>query len=130
MVKRALNLTNTLRKDAGIDRAVAYVFAARVFMIMVSTGTVLLIVHFLSKVEQGYHYTLLPFNTNDRIEGDTFRRARLVTILQNAVRWHFLAGVAMAFPLLPSGIVFFRRHVPGEAALWLGPSIISLEVAS
>ena len=42
-----------------MDGAIAYIFAARVCMILGSTGTVLLIVHFLSKIEQGYYYTLL-----------------------------------------------------------------------
>ena len=43
----------------GLDRAVAYMVSARCFSILGSTGTVLLIVHFLSGVEQGYYYTLL-----------------------------------------------------------------------
>lgn len=151
MVKRVLNLANALRKGVGMDRAVAYVFAARVCMILGSTGTVLLIVHFLSKVEQGYYYTLLSlinlqiifelgfsfvvlqlaaheavhlrFGIDGRIEGDAFRRARLVAILRKTVRWYFLAGIVMALTLLPSGIVFFRRNAPGEAGLWLGPWI-------
>jgi hypothetical protein len=134
-----------------MDRAVAYVFAARIFMIMGSTGTVLLIVHFLSKVEQGYYYTLLSlvnlqiifelgfsfvvlqlaaheavhlrFGIDGRIEGDAFRRARLVAILRKTIRWYLLAGIVMALTLLPSGIVFFRRNAPGQASLWLGPWI-------
>jgi hypothetical protein len=43
----------------GMDKAVAYTFLARAVNIVGSTGTVLLIVRFLSPVEQGYYYTLL-----------------------------------------------------------------------
>jgi len=42
-----------------VDRAVAFTFVARAVQMLGSTGTVLLIVHFLSPIEQGYYYTLL-----------------------------------------------------------------------
>ena len=45
----------------GIDRAIMYTVFARCFNIVGSTGTVLLIVHFLTPVQQGYYYTLLSF---------------------------------------------------------------------
>ncbi len=43
----------------GVDRAIAYTVLARVIQILGSTGTVLLILRFLSPIEQGYYYTLL-----------------------------------------------------------------------
>src|SRR5260370_9192029 len=43
----------------GLDRAIAFTVLARVTQILGSTGTVLLILRFLSPVEQGYYYTLL-----------------------------------------------------------------------
>ena len=49
----------SLRKRLGLDGPVAYTFLARIVNIVGSTGTVLLIVRFLSPVEQGYYYTLL-----------------------------------------------------------------------
>jgi hypothetical protein len=42
-----------LRRRTGLDRAIAYTVMARVFQIVGSTGTVLLIVRFLTPVEQG-----------------------------------------------------------------------------
>jgi hypothetical protein len=149
LVKRVLNLANAFRKRLGMDRPIAYTFAARALMILGSTGTVLLIVHFLSNVEQGYYYTLLSLvnlqiifelgfsvvilqlaaheavhlriRSDGVIEGDPLRHARLVAILRKTVRWYFLAGIAMAATLLPFGIVFFHRNAPGESRLWLGP---------
>jgi hypothetical protein len=149
LVKRALNLADAFRKRMGMDRAVAYTLAARVFMILGSTGTVLLIVRFLTKIQQGYYYTLLSlvnlqlvselgfsflilqlaaheavhlhFYDNGYVEGDPSRRARLAAILQKTVHWYFLAAIVMAVILLPSGIVFFHRNAPGEGGVWLGP---------
>ena len=43
----------------GIDRAVFFTLASRVLQVVSSTGTVLLIIRYLSPVAQGYYYTLL-----------------------------------------------------------------------
>ncbi len=152
-MNRVLNLADVFRKRLGMDRAIAYVFAARVCMALGSTGTVLLIVHFLSKVDQGYYYTLislvnlqiifelgfsfvvlqlaaheaihLQFGPDGRIYGDPNRRARLVAILQKTVRWYFLAGAIMAVTLLPAGITFFRKTTQPHDTVWLGPWTIA-----
>ncbi len=136
-----------------MDRAIAYVFAARVCMILGSTGTVLLIVHFLSKVQQGYYYTLLSlvnlqiifelgfsfvvlqlaaheavhlrFGHDGRIEGDPSSHARLVAILQKTARWYLLAGGVMAVTLLPAGITFFRRTAQHHDTMWFWPWTIA-----
>ena len=52
-------LTHDLGRRLGVDRAVAFTLVARAVQMLGSTGTVLLIVHFLSPIEQGYYYTLL-----------------------------------------------------------------------
>ena len=53
------SLALRLKHLFGIDRAIAYTVLARGFQILGSTGTVLLILRFLTPVEQGYYYTLL-----------------------------------------------------------------------
>ncbi len=136
-----------------MDRAIAYMFAARVCMIIGSTGTVLLIVRFLSKIEQGYYYTLLSlvslqvifelgfsfivlqlaaheavhlrFHPDGRVDGDPVKYARLVAILQKTVRWYCLAGLVMGLTLLPAGVIFFHRTAPGTSAVWLWPWTIA-----
>src|SRR3974390_892169 len=52
-------LTHDLGRRLGVDRAVAFTLVARAVQMLGSTGTVLLIVHFLSPIKQGYYYTLL-----------------------------------------------------------------------
>jgi hypothetical protein len=49
----------SMRRALGLDGAVAYTFLARIVNIVGSTGTVLLIVRFLSPVEQSVVVTLL-----------------------------------------------------------------------
>jgi len=48
-----------VKRSIGLDRSIAFTVAARLCQIAGSAGTVLLIVRFLSPLEQGYYYTLL-----------------------------------------------------------------------
>lgn len=140
---------DALRKKLGVDRAIAYTFAARVCTIVGSTGTVLLIVKFLSKIQQGYYYTLLSlvnlqiifelgfsfvilqlaaheavrltFYPDGQIEGDPVSYARLVTTFHKTIRWYLVAGLLMGLTLLPAGAVFFHRTAPNASSIWFWP---------
>jgi hypothetical protein len=135
----------------GMDGAVAYTFLARVASIVGSTGTVLLIVRFLTPVEQGYYYTLLSLvslqvvfemgfsfviqqlaahecvhlelKADGSVSGDTIAHARLASALQLSLRWYTVAALAMGLIVAPLGMVFFARHAAREAAqvAWQGP---------
>jgi hypothetical protein len=144
-----------LRRLTGLDRAIAYTVLARVLQIAGSTGTVLLIVHFLSSVEQGYYYTLfslvalqtvfelgfsfviqqlaahetvhLTLHSDGRIEGDSVAHLRLASVLQKTVRWYLLSSAVMLATLLPAGFIFFSTHMrAGETVLWHGPWIFAV----
>jgi O-antigen/teichoic acid export membrane protein len=146
-----------LQRRTGLDRAIAYTVMARVFQIVGSTGTVLLIVRFLSSVEQGYYYTLLSLvalqtvfelgfsfviqqlaahetvhltlHPDGRIQGDRLAHLRLASVLQKTVRWYLLAGAVMLATLLPAGSVFFSTHAhAGETVRWHGPWIFAVIV--
>ena len=150
MIQQLTNRAHDLRRRMGVDGAIAYTFAARACGIIGSTGTVLLIVRFLSKVEQGYYYTLfslvnlqvifelgfsfvilqlaaheavhLTFHLDGGIGGDPVARARLVAILHKTLRWYSVASILMLVTLLPAGIAFFHRNSRGgDSAVWLGP---------
>jgi hypothetical protein len=126
----------------GLDRAIAFTVLARVTQILGSTGTVLLILRFLSPIEQGYYYTLLSLvslqvifelgfsfvilqmaahecahltlHGDGRVEGDPVAHARLASILQKTLRWYLVAAAILCVSLLPVGAYFFSRH--GHAA--------------
>jgi hypothetical protein len=127
-----------LRRVLGLDRAIAYTVIARGSGTLGSVGTVLLLVHFLSGVQQGYYYTLLSLvalqtvfelgfsvvilqmAAHERahlqidkdfvVSGDTRAHERLASILQKTVHWYSVAALLMLAMLLPGGLVFFARH--------------------
>jgi hypothetical protein len=135
----------------GMDGTVAYTFLARMVNIAGSTGTVLLIAHFLSPVEQGYYYTLLSLvalqmvfelgfsfviqqlaahecvhlelKADGSVSGDPVAHARLASALKLSLLWYSLAAAAMGLILAPLGWVFFARHADAQAAqvAWQGP---------
>ncbi len=139
------------RRALGIDGAVACTFLARAVSIMGSVGTVLLIVRFLSPVEQGYYYTLLSLvslqmvfelgfsfviqqlaahecvhleiRADGGVSGDAAAHARLASALQLSLRWYTAAALAMGLILAPLGVVFFARHAAAATAhvAWRGP---------
>jgi len=148
-----------LKRLLGLDRAVGYTVLARVIQILSSTGTVLLILRFLTPVEQGYYYTLLSLaslqvvfelgfsfvvlqmaahesvhlklHADGRIEGDPVAHARLASALQLTVRWYLRTAVAMAIILVPLGIVFFSRRSPaGVSVSWFGPWVTAVLAVS
>ncbi len=134
-------------KALGMDGAVGYTFLARAAGIAGSAGTVLLVVRFLSPIEQGYYYTLLSLtglqtifelgfsfvilqlaahesalltiHPDGRIEGDRIALARLASVLRLTIRWYLRAAIALAFVLLPLGIVFFSEKTAQVS--WFGP---------
>ena len=149
-VGRRAGWTQWLKHVVGLDRAIAYTLLARVAQIAGSTGTVLLILRYLTPVEQGYYYTLLSlvslqtvfelgfsfvilqmaahesvhlkFLQDGRIEGDPTARARLASILQKTLRWYLVAAFALCVGLLPLGEYFFLRHAQtGAPVAWQGP---------
>jgi hypothetical protein len=121
-----------------------------------STVTVLLIVRFLSPVEQGYYYTLLSLvalqmvfelgfsfvvqqlaahecvhlelHGNGSVSGDPVAHARLASALQLSVRWYSVAAAAMGLMLAPLGMLFFARHaVPAAVQVaWQGPWLLAV----
>ncbi|MGB9407324.1 MAG: hypothetical protein WCA89_07290 [Terracidiphilus sp.] len=140
----------------GLDGAVAFTSLARVVSIAGSTGTVLLIVRFLTPIEQGYYYTLLSLvalqivfelgfsfvvqqlaahecvrlklHGDGSVSGDQAAHARLASALQLSVRWYTIAAAAMGLILAPLGAFFFARHAaPGAAQVaWQGPWLLAV----
>lgn len=148
-----------IRRVMGLDGAVAFTSLARVVSIAGSTVTVLLIVRFLSPIEQGYYYTLLSLvalqmvfelgfsfviqqlaahecvhlvlREDGSVSGDPVAHARLASVLQLSVRWYSAAAVAMGLLLAPLGAYFFARHAAPAAAqvAWQGPWLLAVAVS-
>ncbi|MGH9688560.1 MAG: hypothetical protein ACRD5K_15865 [Candidatus Acidiferrales bacterium] len=147
-----------LKHILGLDGAIAYTVSARLCGIVGSTGTVLLIVHFLSPIEQGYYYTILGLvalqtvfelgftfvvlqmaahecvhlvlHANGDIVGDPIAHARLASILRQTVRWYLAAAAVMWIVLLPFGIFFFSDRARGTGVPWHGPWIAAVSACA
>ena len=149
----------SIHRFFGLDRAVAYTIAARLLQIVGSVGTVLLILRFMSAVEQGYYYTLLSLTALQMIFelgfsfvilqlatheaalvtigpdgfvcGDQDAYSRLASVLQLTVRWYRRCAVMFAVFLLPLGVVFFH-HRGGEQnpVSWFGPWVSAVVALS
>jgi NADH:ubiquinone oxidoreductase subunit K len=145
-----------IRRALGLDGAVAFTSLARAVSIAGSTVTVLLIVRFLSPIEQGYYYTLLSLvalqmvfelgfslvvqqlaahesihlelHEDGSVSGDRRAHARLASTLQLSVRWYTVAAVAMGLILAPLGEFFFARHGAAATAhvAWHGPWLLAV----
>lgn len=144
----------------GMDDAVTYAVLARLANIAGSAGTVLLIVRFLSPVEQGYYYTLLSLVSlqivfelgfsfvvqqlaahecahldlggHGAVSGDARAHARLASALQLTVRWYTAAALAMGLLLVPLGTAFFARHAaPGAVHVaWRWPWLAAVAASA
>lgn len=139
----------------GMDRAIAYTSLARAFNIAGSAGTVLLIVHFLNVVEQGYYYSLLSLvrlqiifelgfsfviqqfaahesaklklHKDGTIEGDELAHARLALVLKKTIKWYVTAGVLLGVTLVPIGLAYFsHRSDPAMRIAWHWPMYLSV----
>ncbi|MGA3161876.1 MAG: hypothetical protein ABSC77_11725 [Terracidiphilus sp.] len=145
-----------IHRALGLDGAVAFTSLARAVSIAGSTVTVLLIVRFLSPIEQGYYYTLLSLvalqmvfelgfsfvvqqlaahecvhlelHGDGSVSGDPAAHARLASTLQLSVRWYSVAAVAMGMILAPLGALFFARHAAQATTqvAWQGPWLMAV----
>lgn len=145
-------LALAFRRAVGLDGAVSYTVLARAASIISSVGTVLLLVRFLTPVEQGYYYALLSlvlfqsvcelgfsfviqqyaahesvlcrFAPDGSVSGDPNAHSRLSSVLQLAIRWYGGASIVIALSLLPAGFVFFSHKTQYDAHVnWQGPWI-------
>ena len=145
----AVKAVSRLRHVAGVDGAVGYTALARVCSIVSSVGNVLLLVKFLSPIEQGYYYTLLSLVLlqsvlelgfsfviqqyaahesvhcvlfrDGRVEGDETAHSRLASVLQLAARWYLVAAIAIAVVLLPVGSHSSRTKRSSRPCRLAGP---------
>jgi hypothetical protein len=140
---------------SGIDRPIAYVISARLTTILGNIGTVILMLRYLTPVEQGYYFTLISLaalqvifelgfsfvilqlaahehahsqiGRDGQIEWPTSTPARLASILQVAFRWHVRAAAGLGVCLLPLGIAFFSHsQQPGSHVRWFLPWLTSI----
>ena len=138
-----LKLTK-VRQSLGIDRAVAYTLFFRSWQLIAGFGTILLIAHSLTPIQQGFYYTfgsilslqvffelgltyvVLQFASHERahlnwtpqgvLEGDPTAKARLSSLIRQTLKWYAIASGILIFFLIPAGLLFFGRSPDSASA--------------
>ena len=148
-----------LRRLAGIDRTVGLALLGRGWGAGAGIVTLGFLVHFLSRIEQGYYSTfgsfmalqvffelglslvLMQFASHERaalewtpqrtLEGDPVAKARLASLLRRGMFWYGLMSVAVVALIFPIGMAYFSYFGRGGPPVaWQGPWLfLSFSVA-
>ncbi|HEV7763869.1 MAG TPA: hypothetical protein VGQ76_02605 [Thermoanaerobaculia bacterium] len=140
----------------GIDRAVGWTAAARIWSILVGPISVILIATHLTAEEQGFYYTFasivtfqiifelglgmvvqqfashekafLEWQPDGTLAGNDAAKARLAALLRKTVKWYAVATALLTIALLVGGTLFFARE-PSAVHTWEAPWIALAIVA-
>jgi O-antigen/teichoic acid export membrane protein len=136
----------------GIDSAVFFAIAAKMWSMAAGLLTTLLIASFFTPELQGYYYTFfsvlslqvfaelglgtvitsyashewakLAFDKDGRAVGDRDALSRLTSLGNFALRWYLAAGITATVALIVSGFVFFGITGWKDVSAWGGPWIL------
>lgn len=136
---------------AGVDKAVAYTVASRIWAILAGPITILLIARYFNPVQQGYYYTFnslialhvffelglsyvvmqvvsherakLEFNSSGLLEGEAHAKQRLASLLRLTIKWYGVIAFVSLVVLLVAGYIFFTSNPSSEFVSWRLPWI-------
>ena len=140
---------NSARK-IGMDGAIAYSSAARIFQAFAGVVSVFVIATFLSGPEQGYFFTFnsilaiqiffelgftgimtqyvahevvhLNLNEDSIYEGDGRYKSRLAYLVRFSLKWYSLVSVLFLIVIIIVGLVYFGRYAsPDDNINWQAP---------
>ena len=135
--KRSVKILRKTLTGLGIDRALAYSIALRLFQLIAGIGSLVLIARHLTAAQQGFYFTygsilglqvffdlglsavisqfashemvLLTFTHENTLQGCSEARERIASLLRMALRWYSWAALLLIVGLLPSGLGFFAQ---------------------
>jgi hypothetical protein len=130
----------------GLDRAVLYALATRVWALLSSFVMLALIIRFLSIEEQGYYYTFsailaaqilfelglsmvitqfashamakLSWTANGVLDGDSNEKARMRSLVRLMVKWYATLSMIVIVVLGPAGWLFLSHADPATSVHW------------
>jgi len=149
-------MINTIKKIVtkfGIDKAILYTSSARIIQALGSIISVLLVVRYLTSVEQGFYYTFgsivalqiffelglngiitqyvaheasnLQWENDTTLKGEYKYMSRLSSLLHFSVKWYILFATILLIALIAIGFIFFRKYDTTNGAVnWTYPWII------
>lgn len=148
MFERLRRQLFTVTRAAGMDRAVAFTVAQRVWMFASAPITLLLVARGLSPTEQGYYYAfasvlglqilfelgliavVIQFASHEMVslrwgdhaclDGDERALGRLASLLRGASLWYAAAAALTLLVVFPCGAFMFSRR-SGTGVSWALP---------
>lgn len=149
-------MINIIKKAAykfGIDKAIIYTSSARIIQGFGSVISVLLVVKYLTGIEQGFYYTFgsivalqiffelglngiitqyvaheasnLNWQNDTTLKGEDKYMSRLSSLLHFSVKWYLFFAFILLITLIAIGFIFFSRYDTTNGAVnWASPWII------
>lgn len=136
------NIVVRLAHKIGMDGAIAYSSAARIFQAFAGVISVFVIATFLSGPEQGYFFTFnsilaiqiffelgftgimtqyvahevvhLNLNKNDIYEGEDRYKSRLSYLVRFCLKWYGLVAILFFVVIIIIGLAYFGRYASSE----------------
>lgn len=131
-------LINNILQKFGFDKAISYGVLSRVWRIVAGPVTILLIGSRLTKVEQGFYYTIssllalqlffelglmtvmaqfashefihLTWGKRGKINGDPLALERFIDLLSKGAKWFAAASLGLIVLLVPAGFAFLGQE--------------------
>lgn len=146
------SLKNLLSK-IGVDKAVFFTSFSNITGAFGSVISVILVIKYLSGVEQGFYYTFgsivaiqvffelglngiitqyvahevshLKWGADNSLEGDQKYLSRLSSILHFSIKWYLIFSLVLIITLIIIGLIFFSRYnLSDESVSWVIPWIL------
>jgi O-antigen/teichoic acid export membrane protein len=137
----------------GIDKAIMFTSAANVLGAFGSVVSVILVVKYLTGIEQGFYYTFgsivaiqvffelglngiitqyvahevsnLKWESDQILYGDSKYMSRLSSLLHFSVKWYLCFATLLLISLIAVGSIFFNRYDTTNGAVsWVAPWIL------
>ena len=149
-------MVHSIKKVAsriGIDKAIAFTSSTSIFGALGSIVSVVLVVKYLTGIEQGFYYTFgsivaiqvffelglndiitqyvaheasnLRWGTDHRLNGEAKYRSRLSSLLHFSVKWYLFFASMLLISLVIVGFIFFKEYDTSNGAIrWEAPWIL------
>lgn len=142
-----------IAQKVGMDGAIAFSSAARVFQAFAGVVSIFFIATFLTGEEQGFFYTFgsilviqvffelgftgimtqyvahevvhLKLNEQQIYEGDSKFKSRLAYLVKFCIKWYTVISILFLVVIIIVGFIYFNRYdTSGGAVEWKGPWVL------
>ena len=147
------NFILNIARRLGVDGAIAYSSAARIFQALAGVVSVFVIAAFLTGAEQGYFFTFnsilaiqiffelgftgimtqyvshevvhLELNEYGQYNGESKYKSRLTYLVRFCLKWYAIVAILFFVIIVIVGLVYFEKYASSEdGVFWQGPWLL------